>query len=516
MLTFYVGRTLPENVHTPCGLLVPDSWDDYHYRTAFTLIVYESPGKTDGTTIGAVKILWHDFDDSSELLPRSTRPHLEEQFKSLSPESFCSLGQSSDYYVNLSRLANGLGTEIAWALCDVCVLSATNGPSWYLDAPGFRISLLRYSPAHLARRDGAVLLAGKVPSAHVNNSIPLTEIRGATFEPKGIELRFDGQLDVPGRINVLVGRNGAGKTHLLQHLAKWIGEDKSSSTQYVPRFSRVVIVSNNTFDVPLPGGDIEQGSAVRFVGNANSTPAISRLRRSILSIDPDKWSDEVLRIFPDRETLLGHLVSSGHDTPKALTDLSKSNDWRKFAPQIFEEEELGSRILDAPREVYVELSAGQKALVSLYCQLFVSLDRQGLVLLDEPENFLHPSLTAKFIRNLHDLLDKRQAFAVIATHSPIVLQETPRRFVWVLERTENGSRVEHPSFETFGESIENIDEYLFNTDFRSSHWKRVLKDFVSEGLSDREIEEKVSGLALPVFARAYLERERVRRSSQND
>lgn len=48
------------------------------------------------------------------------------------------------------------------------------------------------------------------------------------------------------------------------------------------------------------------------------------------------------------------------------------------------------------------------------------------MLIDEPEGHLHPPLLSAFVRALSELLVNRNGVAIIATHSPVVLQEVPR------------------------------------------------------------------------------------------
>jgi predicted ATP-dependent endonuclease of OLD family len=65
-------------------------------------------------------------------------------------------------------------------------------------------------------------------------------------------------------------------------------------------------------------------------------------------------------------------------------------------------------------------------------RLVESVEERTLVLLDEPESHLHPPLLSAFVRALSDLLVNRNGAAIIATHSPVVLQEVPRECVWRL------------------------------------------------------------------------------------
>jgi predicted ATP-dependent endonuclease of OLD family len=81
------------------------------------------------------------------------------------------------------------------------------------------------------------------------------------------------------------------------------------------------------------------------------------------------------------------------------------------------------------------------------------VEERTLVLMDEPEAHLHPPLLAALIRAVSDLLINRNGVAVVATHSPVVLQEVPRSCVWKLRRHGGGAVVERPEIETFAENI---------------------------------------------------------------
>ena len=63
----------------------------------------------------------------------------------------------------------------------------------------------------------------------------------------------------------------------------------------------------------------------------------------------------------------------------------------------------------------------------ILAQLVYLLDEKFLVLIDEPECHLHPPLLASFIQCLSYLLRERNAIAIIATHSPVVLQEVAKQ-----------------------------------------------------------------------------------------
>lgn len=517
-LVFYV-RAIPVAAQFPCCLLIPDTWNDYGFVTQFHLSIYRAAGES-RISIGPVKIFEESLDRGGSFEVKRT--FLEVSFQTLDPSSFCSLGQSSDYYANLGTLSEAyglppeLGRRIAESLCDVCLLGRRE--PWVVNSRGVAISLLRFPAAHVAKRDAMKLLAGEVPQTHTTNSIPLFSMKGHSVSPPGVELLFDGTLPIPGRINVLVGKNGAGKTLLLRKLAEWIGASLRGWEIFTPNFSRAVLVSNNVFDRQGLRTQPDMSHSVKYVGNRPiDWIEIEKIHRQVVEPLGPSWTDRLALMFPEPSQLLSVLPTATNEVLRDLTELKDNDEWRSLTTRLFDDDATVLGIHEDPHKALVEMSAGQKALAGLFAGIFVNLDKQGLVLIDEPENFLHPSLTSRFIRSFNELLDVRKAFGLIATHSPIVVQETPARFVWVVSRNESETQLSHPDFETFGESIENIDEYLFETDFRSSHWKKVLKQFVESGKTDDQILEHVGGKSLPLLARTFLERERIkRRKGMND
>jgi len=74
---------------------------------------------------------------------------------------------------------------------------------------------------------------------------------------------------------------------------------------------------------------------------------------------------------------------------------------------------------DAAQDLATTTSDGVKAFVGLMCAALS--DHYELILIDEPEAFLHPPLAHKLGRELHLLAQERKASVVVATHSPSFL-----------------------------------------------------------------------------------------------
>lgn len=120
---------LPRDVEYPCVGLVRDNWDDYGFRTTYELRLYLQPGEPDVSEI--VKIL--KKGEKNTVLP--------DIFEYLD-ESFCSLGQSLEYYQQLTGLGRDVYHHLLIALNDV-IYSRDIAAAFESDE-GFETSLLRY------------------------------------------------------------------------------------------------------------------------------------------------------------------------------------------------------------------------------------------------------------------------------------------------------------------------------------------------------------------------------------
>lgn len=109
---------------------------------------------------------------------------------------------------------------------------------------------------------------------------------------------------------------------------------------------------------------------------------------------------------------------------------------------------------------------------------------KSLVLLDEPEAHLHPPLLSAFVRALSDLLINRNGLAVIATHSPVVLQEVPRECVWKFNRVGDVTTVERPFIETFGENVGTLTNEVFGLEVTSTGYHQMLFELATQYADD--------------------------------
>lgn len=109
----------------------------------------------------------------------------------------------------------------------------------------------------------------------------------------------------------------------------------------------------------------------------------------------------------------------------------------------------------------IHLSSGQRLFSYIVINILGAIRRNSLILVDEPELFLHPTLEIAFVRMLKSILEAYGSKALMATHSLVTVREIPRDCVHVFEDTENGIVVKTPPFETFGGDVQRISSYVF-------------------------------------------------------
>jgi len=148
------------------------------------------------------------------------------------------------------------------------------------------------------------------------------------------------------------------------------------------------------------------------------------------------------------------------------------------------------------------LSSGQSILAHFVTALLAWIEPNSIVLFDEPETHLHPNAVASLFNVLTSTLEKHDSFAIIATHSPIVLQEIPRKRAIVFEREENVTTARPLGLESFGESISELTRHVFETNAIPTLYRRVLRNLSTEESLEATMERFEDELSMN--AQAYL------------
>jgi predicted ATPase len=323
----------------------------------------------------------------------------------------------------------------------------------------------------------------------------------------------------PTNVHVIIGRNGAGKTHLLGNVSFLLcqtvvpGHNHELGTVQFPRgesdtedrFANLVAVTFSAFDpfrAPIVGSLIQGNMRYSYVGlkkrSAREADADTVPENDDTS-DPGSDGSSVsetsdrgeIKTFPELTTEFEESLSACLTGPRRRR-------WAKAIETLESDPgftDLGLRSsLEADRQSAVHqiagdfgtLSSGHKIVLLTVTRLVELVEERTLVLLDEPEAHLHPPLLSSFVRVLSDLLIARNGAAIIATHSPVVLQEVPSDCVWVLRRSGGITEGSRPQIQTFGENVGVLTREIFGLEVTESGFHKLIAEKTTELDADYE------------------------------
>ncbi|MBV7513650.1 AAA family ATPase [Pseudomonas sp. PDM25] len=478
-------------IHKNTAFLIENNWDDYGFKTQFYLVVHDQSGVAHD--IGSLKIGYVDQ------VIGWTSAKLSGEFPALS-NGFFSLGQEAEYYLKLRRVFSGAGIySFLSSLCDVVV--DKGGLQVAKQQQVFKESLLR--GGSLSSID--VQYRRVVDGGNLLTDFDFRYILPAAQDVAGFSLDFSViESSKPStNMHVLIGRNGTGKTTLLNGMVAAVlgqqsenggrfstlsyqGKERSLPSDY---FSSVISVSFSAFDpfIPPPNQpDRTKGVCYYYVGLkqiVGSSPGEFLLKTSEkLCSDFVESLESFFGTANKKEQWLQAISKLESDTNFAETKLSG-------LAGMTDAKSLRERA----GTLFLSLSSGHAIVLLTITKLVETVDEKALVLLDEPESHLHPPLLSAFTRALSDLLLARNGVSIVATHSPVVLQEVPSSCVWKLRRSGHEGTQERPTIETFAENVGVLTREIFGLEVSKAGFHDLLAEAVTTGASYTEIVEEFGG-----------------------
>ncbi|MBL0691924.1 MAG: AAA family ATPase [SAR324 cluster bacterium] len=476
-IKFIVTNVIGSRPNT-CYIIWTD-WDDFGFKTSFTLHYRDSSKSLDHIK-GCCRIM---VKGQAEMIGPTPMP--EGEFTQL-PKEYCSLGNMQDYYEELMGLPKDIRENILTSLRDC----AFDNDIYKVNKGGeaMKKSLLRDVEIGSVTNLFPSILDKNIKLTpyhfqYLLNQREETKImKHSELSSNIIDVEVTPGSNPPSNIHVLIGRNGVGKTGILSGIVDQLTKNEEASPISRPgtlnfiseeksepeKFTNLVSVAFSAFDHFQP---------TRHYNCTGSIPC------QYVGL---KTSDS--RIFKTSADLNNDFVKS----IKLCLDSQRRQRW--FAAMnilnsdpIFKEYELhkagrGNDIYHI-EGIFDRLSSGHKIILLTITKLVELVDQKTLVLIDEPESHLHPPLLLSFIRALSGLLIKRNAVALIATHSPIILQEVPKCCVTKIYRVGAKYKLNRPKNETYGENIDTLTRDVFGLELENSGFYKSIGDYIRENKS---------------------------------
>lgn len=463
------------------AFLVRSTWDDWFaFATQYSLIVVDA--ERNRHLLGAVKIGQVGLEPSREPRSGARSPELPGEFDALSDDYF-SLGQAESYYEDINTLPEPWPTRIYEGLNDCAFRIAIFDRA--IAEPVMQQSLLRsVTDINLRHKFRRLATGDATPTAyHFQYVFPRSA--GVDGSPV-LEFQVSPNSQPSTNVHVVTGRNGVGKTRFLQYLTNALLDLRDPGADYGTlirlgenrdnwNFSSLVLVSFSAFD----SYSVPEAAQLRLPATRVGIPSLDNGMEDGQSV-PDRLASSFLRSLQACRSGLRRKRWS--DAVETLSNDPLFGDSGVNDLMVTAEEDPNRAI-----QWFRKLSSGHAVVLLTISRLVELVNERTVVLLDEPEGHLHPPLLSAFIRALSDLLMRRNGVAVIATHSPVVLQEVPATCVWMLRRSGRIAAADRPSIETFGESVGSLTREVFGLEVTTCGFHRMLADAVAGSRDDYEI-----------------------------
>lgn len=463
MLFYSNSSAFSQNSEYPFCILTRNSWNDWGYYSTFNLECYIA--KDDVINFGILKIGKKGLKSINYYNNEEQKIVLDGKFENLS-EDYFSLGASSDYYIKLyllGRRNKKVAQEIEVGLRDI-----VSNPDIYEDSKNediFRQSLIRnISKKTIKDVFTKALHTGYEALTPYKFSIRLkTELtnKPMTFEVTPNKLP-------QSNIHTIIGRNGVGKTNLLKSIISTLTSSKELDENVIDTFegkdkiSSVLALSYSVFDTTLPKkANLENDIPYKFIGfdkEHQNTQKNESMDEIILNdflevVNSIKLNSSLFQTLTDSIATL--------NTDPIFSSLNVISWFQKENESV-----LGT--------LYTKLSSGHKIVLLSLLQIINNVEPNSLFLVDEPEQNLHPPLISSFIQAISVILSRRNAVAIIATHSPVIVQECSADCVWIIDRDQSTISIHRPTIKTFGENVGEITYNIFDLEVRNSGYMKVI------------------------------------------
>lgn len=513
-----------------------NNWDDFGVSTTLNACLFY-----DGDLILELSLkLLIENDVYSPIKMNEIRKAGWDGFFPIPKVNYVSVPSDIDFYDALiSKLGKDGAGDVLLLIRDAgYLLNVIGDPSAkeLIESKEFDISPLREGGARKAFVDGWKQFKNEKSS--IDDFKLFTQNKNGMIND--ISFHFNSST-LPYDINVLIGPNGVGKSHTLKKLVEfWLGGEAKGKRELIkdfqpfdknPNISKLILISYSPFEefeIDLERYQLKDKDAYKYFGFRKNTSTNGKRRvgisRNLPATDSvssilKAFSDDAIYSYMQRrvsktESIWDVLqpalefeeialeVNKNAEIPDYLSEhvVGLENDRRcvylnannfKLVDRAMSEHtdkfKVTSGVLFVSNNDVIELSSGQRLFCYIVINVVGQIRNDSLIIIDEPELFLHPTLEIEFISLLKKVLTAFNSKAILATHSLAIAREVPARCMHVFKKTKSVTEVDHPPFETFGGDMQRISSYVFG-DIRVS---KPFSEWVDKKLKELGSQEEL-------------------------
>ena len=438
-------------------------WDDFGYKTIFDITIKNNMSQ-ELHQLGSCKIGYYfQGNDGEDSYSTIENPKLKVKFIENIDNEFFSMGIDHEYYENVNQIFHN-NHELISHYYDSLNDVAKNRHILHkaLEHDVFVRSFLRSTSYENIIDQFSSIIEKK----YINNEMGIT----LKFNDReNLDFYISSSTKFKNNIKVLIGSNGSGKSELLNKVV----DDYVNGRAETKDIKNIVLVSFSPFD-KLQGYN-------NYLRNKNDRKSVR-----LISLKNDRDTSKIIDLTDEFIQSLGNCLFSSVKKDLLINLLGTISsdpilydfEFKELISELdikkVNQEELSDRKIV---RLFNILSSGHKMVIYTLIKLVDLVDRNTLVLYDEPELYLHPPLLSAYLRAFSDLMIYTNAMAIITTHSPVVLQEVPKKDIKVIKRLSNIQTYKNVDINTFGERVDILTNEIFNLEVYESGYYKLLFDF---------------------------------------
>jgi energy-coupling factor transporter ATP-binding protein EcfA2 len=383
----------------------------------------------------------------------------------------------------------------------------------------FKLSFMRNSEPFFAYHNAEGILKG----LNLEDINSISKELDLNFKLDGfgnkhsLNFRFSSDGLLPKRINVLIGKNGLGKSQTLNQIVRAALQQRDykdnlldpSSEDGRPMFSRLLAIATPgetsttypTDNISKPKLDYRRlvltrngskGIGKNLLQLARLDESINTLERWDLFIGAISKCIDISALYISKKSADRTLKNQNANNKEYVAIDELRSGWTESVRlENWAEIEAAAEPKLKFGEFYQPLSSGQLAFFKFALLACLNIENGSMILIDEPETHLHPNLISDFVELLDDILEQTGSYAIIATHSAYFVREIPSEQVHVYKTASDGHlSITTPRLKTFGSDVGDISHFVFDEDIESGLYAKLIRKAKASSYSFSDLKQE--------------------------